>query len=343
MLARSTRLELPGGGHLDTPLLVPSLSSKGFPTLRQSGRDVSEAQMYLRLAAPHLNETLLVSAYDLHYGHLPDVDRFQSGFLQSIYSNPKLLIIDSGGYEKSRDYDAGSLYRYPFKSKRWGAGKLGDLLDSFAPEVTGAIVNFDGRGSYDQQIADSQAFMARWPRFLSVFLLKPEPRAQFIDVDRLHPHAQRLRAFSALGVTEKELGSTLLDRAVRVAGLRRMLDSRDVHIPIHLFGSLDTVFTPLYFLSGAEIFDGLTWLRYAYRKGLTIYGDSLALMEQNLTLRDDQRLTAMVVQNLHYLARLKTQMHRYVAEEDIAVFEEVAPTLQQSISAVQAAVGGGGS
>ncbi len=46
-----------------------------------------------------------------------------------------------------------------------------------------------------------------------------------------------------------------------IAKLRKALDKAGLNIPLHVFGSLDTVTTPLYFLAGADIFDGLTWLR----------------------------------------------------------------------------------
>jgi hypothetical protein len=332
---------LRNGDHVNTPLLVPSLSSKGFPFLTTKDRKASEAEVFLRIAAPGLNESLLISAYDIRQGHLPDVAQFSDGFLQSIYSNPKLLIIDSGGYEKSRDYDSGSVYRYPVKSEPWGPGKLAETLSSFSPEVTGAIVNFDGKGSYERQISDAQAFLSRWPRFLAVCLVKPEPRAQYLNVDKLRPLLPRLHAFSAVGVTEKELGSSVLDRALAIAKLRGALDQGGVDIPIHVFGSLDTLFTPLYFLVGAEIFDGLTWLRYAYRDGATVYPDALALMEGDLSLRDDQRVARMVVHNLDYLGRLKLQMRRYVRERDMSVFgKAIATALQQALSSVEAELGG---
>ena len=42
------------------------------------------------------------------------------------------------------------------------------------------------------------------------------------------------------------------------------LDDAGVGIPIHVFGSLDPLISPIYWLAGAEIFDGLTWINMAY-------------------------------------------------------------------------------
>jgi hypothetical protein len=147
---------------------------------------------------------------------------------------------------------------------------------------------------------------------------------------------KRLLAFDIIGVTEKELGPSVLDRVVALARLRQALDDRGVDRPIHLFGSLDTLYTPLYFFAGAEIFDGLTWLRYAYHKGATLYADALALLESNLTLREEQRAARVLVQNIDYLAKLSLQMKRFLVEGDMAVFGEFgAETLLAARSALE--------
>jgi hypothetical protein len=56
-----------------------------------------------------------------------------------------------------------------------------------------------------------------------------------------------------------------------IAKLRNALTKAGIDIPIHVFGSLDSVTTPLYFLAGADVFDGLTWLRFAFHEGQTLY------------------------------------------------------------------------
>ena len=52
-----------------------------------------------------------------------------------------------------------------------------------------------------------------------------------------------------------------------IAQIRRALDGVGLDTPLHVFGSLDTVTTPMYFMAGADIFDGLTWLRFAFYNG----------------------------------------------------------------------------
>ena len=207
-------------------------------------------------------------------------------------------------------------------------------LDLLGSPVTGALVNLDARAPYANQIRTAQSFFANRPRFIRDILLKPEPKQRYIDVDGLVPHIRKLLAFDIVGVTEKELGSTLLERATAVARLRGALDQHEVDRPIHLFGSLDTLFTPLYFLMGAEIFDGLTWMRYSYYAGQTLHFEALPLITGNLTLRDDQRAARVLTSNLDYLLRLKEDMRRYLMTKKMSVFGEIAPVISKGVETV---------
>src|SRR5260221_13350584 len=42
-------------------------------------------------------------------------------------------------------------------------------------------------------------------------------------------------------------------------------------IPIHIFGCFDPQTIPYLFFSGADIFDGLSWMRYYFRDGHSFY------------------------------------------------------------------------
>ena len=66
-----------------------------------------------------------------------------------------------------------------------------------------------------------------------------------------------LEGFDLVGVTEKELGNSLLNRLHNTSRLRMALDEVSNEAPIHVFGSLDPLNVPLYFAAGAEVFDGL--------------------------------------------------------------------------------------
>ena len=71
MLARSTTINHPQGISVDTPLLVPSFSSKGFGFNKDKE---SEIKGIFTVASEYLSDTMLLSAYDIHYGHLKSIE-----------------------------------------------------------------------------------------------------------------------------------------------------------------------------------------------------------------------------------------------------------------------------
>ena len=98
MLARKSFLPLPSGKLLETPLIIPSVSSKGAgrggPDERPGSFDQVDA---FEATLPALRHPvgLLVSSYDLHYGFIP-----QERFRDSTTALPvDLLLVDSGSYE----------------------------------------------------------------------------------------------------------------------------------------------------------------------------------------------------------------------------------------------------
>jgi hypothetical protein len=120
MLYRSTAIRHPSGVSLKTPLLVPSFSSRGF---RFDKKNKSEIRGVFTNTAEILTESMLVSAYDIAHGHLPEPARFPC--------TPSLTIVDSGGYETGADHDYSSIYRHVHKSKAWSLKRLQSVLDAW--------------------------------------------------------------------------------------------------------------------------------------------------------------------------------------------------------------------
>lgn len=339
MRARSTVVRTKDR-QLATPLLVPSFSSKGF-AFRDDG--LSTVAGDLEFAAPSLNDTMLLSAYDLHHRHLPEVECFFGDFIGSVYSNPSLLFIDSGGYETSDDYDLSDVRQAPITSKGLPETAYPEMVDRFSDEVSETqvvLVNQDRYGDYGLQIEQAQRFFAQRPAgFYTDLLLKPRASGAFHDLSTLFPHCRNLAMFTFIGVTEKELGDSILDRMVTVARLRDMLDAHDVPAPIHVFGALDPLFCWLYFLAGAEIFDGLTWLRYSYVNGLSVYAESRAVISGNLHLRGEQRRSRWQLDNLDQLARLGSQMRRFCKGGTFEPLGEGSTTIRNAYETLLAEVG----
>ena len=78
MYARRTKLFLGTQPIAETPLLLPSFSSKGFPQIAE----------IMDFISAFITSPILISAYDLHYKNVPKKITFS-----------ELLFLDSGGYE----------------------------------------------------------------------------------------------------------------------------------------------------------------------------------------------------------------------------------------------------
>jgi hypothetical protein len=125
---------------------------------------------------------------------------------------------------------------------------------------------------------------------------------------------QSLKGFAVIGVTEKDLGTTLLERARKIAQLRVALDTAGNAAPIHVWGGLDPVTTPIYFFAGAHIFDGVSWLRYAYTGGVAANRESFPVLEEGTTIGDNAQALRHIVsiRNLRALDHLGNCLKRWL-------------------------------
>src|SRR5438876_12306842 len=98
-----------------------------------------------------------------------------------------------------------------------------------------------------------------------------------------------------------------------------MPDSAGLETPIHIFGSLDTVTTPMYFLAGADIFDGLTWLRFVFHDGYTIYKQNYCALELGVRTPSSVIDAKCWHQNYYYMKELEDEMRRFSVKQRIFV------------------------
>ena len=310
MLARTTTLIHPSGERIETPLLVPSFSSKGFGA---DASGISETREIVRTAEEYLTDSMLVSAYDIHHGHID--------YPKSALTN--IVIVDSGGYETSDLLDMSATFHQSVSPKDWDEAKLFSVLDAWPPFAPAIFVSFDDSHaplSLRDQIERARRMAARYPRQLHAFLAKPETKGQqYVQMGNLLASVRELAGFHVIGVTEKELGNSAIERMKQLASLRLALDEADMeNVPIHVFGSLDPVSVCLYFLAGAEIFDGLTWLRYAYLDGMAVYRHNAAARLDMLARLDVFVTVATMQGNLSYLTNLTNQMRKFLNQQDFS-------------------------
>jgi hypothetical protein len=326
MLARSRDLLLGGRFSIRTPLLCPSFSSKGFP-------DVSAI---LDFMSEFITGGVLVSAYDIHHGTI--------SAKKIVF--PELVFLDSGGYETRVEHDLSEAYGRVHKPRKWTRELYFKTLKKWPRHVPTVIVSFDSPKKFfkvKEQVHRTQQLEKVAGGFPVELLIKPESKnAEFVSIETVLQRVGDLRAFAAVGLTEKELDSSMLGRMEKIARLRLAMDSAKVDIPIHIFGSLDTLSTPLYFISGAEIFDGLTWLRFGYREGRTIYSQNYGTTQDphGLRLPAKQGIFEMWKNNYYYLEQLRDEMINYVRTSDFSLFKHVGTLLNDAHTQLQARLSG---
>ncbi|MFJ9541907.1 hypothetical protein ACIRPX_32255 [Streptomyces sp. NPDC101225] len=319
--------------------MVPSLSSRGFD-IRQDG--LSEVAAWLPAVQDQLTDSLLVSAYDLHYGLLPDVHDFLTGnHWQTLYATPEVLIVDSGGYELGTSWDGSEVRRGERQPNAFSRTAYVAVVERLPTDQNIVLVTWDhvatasDRLSYKEQIEAASVLKRDNPRVLIDCLVKPQEGELYVNVDALAPEMNGLRSVDFIGLTEKELGDTLFDRALTLARLRAALDSRDISAPIHVFGALDPLFMRLYFDCGAEIFDGLTWLRYGLAGGRSVYREVSSLLDGDVHYSEPIRRARQQAEYLRGLRALQNELRSSLeskpAQGGVPVSAETVSTVIQNV------------
>ena len=282
-----------------TPLLIPSFSSRGFP-------HISNVHQLMR---DYLFDVSLISAYDLHHGSLSEPD---------IYATDTVFI-DSGGYEAWATFDLGEPYADVHPGQIWDFDDYVHVLSRLTPLANLVIVNFDFTEPtlISAQADHARQLFAQYPGFAGDFLCKPESSSSpYLPIKSVVDQIHVLATFDLVGVTEKELGPTLLDRCRSILQLREALHRRGFQTPLHVFGCLDPMTILAYFLCGADVFDGLVWLRFAFSEGIPVYHPTRMILNETWADRDGDVVAAQRIENLNWMRVQARAMRRYCSTYD---------------------------
>lgn len=279
-----------------TPLLVPSFSSKGFPELKT---------LYKNLEA-YLPDTILISCYDVFY------DLLESKNVAN------LMFLDSGGYETNVDADLSNTDQRQCLPKHWDKEKHISALRKIETLNTCVAITYDNPGMpILDQIKNAEDYLLEIPSISLDFLAKPYLN-KVLDLSEIESGVGRLLQFDVLGVTEKELGHSVSERMKTIAGLRMMLSKHGLDIPIHIFGCFDPASIWLYFLCGADVFDGLSWLRYTFDDVIGMYRNSWAIMTEQIELSDQDVLYKSYLQNIQIFEQCQREMAKFSDDYDLS-------------------------
>ncbi|HEY0377233.1 MAG TPA: hypothetical protein VGC87_09770 [Pyrinomonadaceae bacterium] len=336
MLARKSVLKHPSGYMIETPLLVPSFSSKGF---RVDNKGQSEIKEILDVTDEALHESMLISAYDIYHGYIPPL-----GKLKCV---PQITFLDSGGYETSDQHDFSAVFRHTVPAEPWDAEKLASVYEDIPDHIPAVLVSFDHgsvRMPLKTQIENARRLFKKYPKHLHNILLKPEKKSQrYIQMSSVIGSVHMLKPFDIIGVTEKELSdqNSILSRMQNIAQIRMALDAAHIEAPIHVFGSLDPISSCLYFLAGAEIFDGLTWLRFTYMDGMAVYNQNYGALNVGIDERETMVRGVALMNNVVELRRLQSEMKAFLLDYDFSKFRNHEKLLRESYDSLRTRIGGG--
>lgn len=322
MLAKRRVLSLDGVEVERTPLLVPSFSSKGFPDIDKIVKTTEEV----------IEGPIVISAYDLHYKKITPPFDFAS-----------LIFLDSGGYEASKDAELSDLGEHDDSPLDWTKEKHEAVLARWQSSLPTVLISYDHpkeRVTIPDQIEHARDVHRRYPNLVREILLKPETEEQkLLRIDSILPYVHSLADFDVIGVTEKEIGNSILTRMENIAKIRKKFDDIGLETPIHVFVSLDTITTPLYFLAGADVFDGLTWLRFAFHEGYTLYKHNYGALELGIAAKVHIIDGRTWFSNYRYLVDLQFELRRFLNAYDFSCFNHHSDLFRKSYQSIAESVG----
>jgi hypothetical protein len=274
---------------------------------------------------------LLVSAYDVYNSlSFPHV-----GF-------PDLVFLDSGGYECAQDHDVCDIGLYKPEPMDWSIQDHTSVLDAWPRNPPTVAISYDHPGercSLSRQIECAKGLLMERTQFLHEILLKSE-EDRLLDFGEVCSMIDQTDCFDIIGFTEKELGDSVIERMLNIARVRLSLMERGVEKPIHVFGSLDPITTPLYFMSGADIFDGLAWLRFSLSDSGASYIDSVGPKRWGIESNFRDNWARTIVENYNYLVSLRLRMRRFSRTGDFSLFGVNGDFFQAAYEQVKSRIGG---
>ena len=275
---------------IDTPLIVPSFSSTVISNI---------AIVHERLK-DQISNASLVSAYDIKNGHLNEKEIWCSD----------VVFIDSGNFER-RELE--NRRNFP----GWTVSDYGSTIVGLKPVTEYVIVNYDEEGPVDLQIDNAMKFFGNYTDCGHDFLCKPEKGTSLLNGQKLIENLTQVTAFDILGFTEKEIGKSILERCENILRIRIGLDKLNSEMPIHIFGCVDPFSVLLYFLCGADIFDGLNWLKDGYNDDLAIYQNNYSMLNTLWEQTDDSARSKTLALNLSKLGQTQVSMKQFARKHDI--------------------------
>lgn len=309
-----------------TPLLLPSFSLVANEKIHEIFEGTRES----------LTDGYLVSAYDLRHNHVA---------VDSVW-NPDVVFVDSGSYEEQEIAQIAAKFGLTrSEESSWDMARYGNLLSELLKEkkrqgshTTLAFVNLDTKGPFKGQIERASNLFKRFPDCVSDFLCRPfSNEGRYLEVDEFSKGIGMLDDFDILGLTEKELGRSFLERCQNLIRIRMALTKMGSQKPIHIFGCLDPVSAVSYFLCGADIFDGLNWLKYGFINDLAMYTSNYFFAKSSWITAEERAHMSKYTENIKEIDLLESRMKQFAESHDPKALRFQTTTMAPVQALVEAA------
>jgi len=227
------------GKSFETPFFIPAISS-------------IKAEMdilgYIDLIEKVGYPAFLVSAYDISKLGKKKKETMIKDLTQ--HTGKKILVfLDNGNYEACW-----------YKDRNWTLEELKTVLDEVYPDFCFSFDVFCDKGKSIEEHAKETitsiaktAGMQKTGSTIALIHSNPEhfPKIIWKVVEYLTPEI--------VAIPERELGSSLLEKAQTIRKVRVKLGKMKKSIPIHVLGSGNPISILIYTLCGADIYDALDW------------------------------------------------------------------------------------
>lgn len=270
--------------------------------------------------------THLISLYDIHHylqmGSDTAMDDNTPNADATLPRRSGLRFLDSGTYETTLLPIAPGDPEGPEGHLPWSRdlyletagmhGCPGDVLVSYD----------DPTKTLTEQIVEGWSAFAHvtTPGIRRSLLVHPNGAAPATLADIVARHAADL---DILGITEKDISPPWFLAAAYLRDLRAALDvALGRYVPLHIFGCFDPQTIPFYFFSGADVFDGLAWMRCYFRDGHAYYVKEYEYAATEAELLDPEVATRSLLEhNVEEMERLRADLRYAVLTGDCAQFE----------------------
>lgn len=302
---------------IECPLLVPSFSSHGFPAVRE----------FIDALRADIGDLCLISAFDVAHGHAP----------ADFETLADVLVLDSGLYESHSAPVTVDTHLPRAATDEWPRSDYRRFLTAVGPKLplTNAIVvSYDTYAPLAAQVEAAREDFDNVPDAAHDLLIKPDRRGALVDLDL---RGLSLEEFDVFGVTERELGKSAIDRCRGLITLRRALDAAGIAAPIHVFGSIMPAVVTAYFLCGADMFDGLNWLRVGLNDMWAGAPSEFAVAHGFGRLDDREVDLQLWRRNLRFLRHTQAALRAFSSDRDKETLRRELPFASASLDLARAA------